>query len=58
VMKKRNPIAKLIRDPRFNSRSVKSKKVYTRKGRQKEFVAGYKKGLGQYDPAPFYLATI
>lgn len=57
-MKKRNPIAKLIRDPRFNSRSVKSKKVYNRKGRQKEFVAGYKKGLGQYDPAPFYLATI
>jgi hypothetical protein len=30
---RRNPIARKIRDPRFRKRVVKSKKVYTRKGR-------------------------
>jgi len=48
-MKKRNPLARLIREPRFNNKVVKSKKVYTRKGRQNKIVAWYKKGLGVSD---------
>lgn len=30
---RRNPIARQVREPRFRKRVVKSKKVYTRKGR-------------------------
>lgn len=48
-MKKRNPLARLVRDPRFKSKVVKSKKVYTRKGRPNKIVSWYKKGLGVSD---------
>jgi len=48
-MKNRNPLARLIREPRFKSKVVKSKKVYTRKDRRNKIVAWYKKGLGVSD---------
>ncbi len=38
-MGKRNPIARALRDPRYKARVVKSKKVYTRKGKAKEKAA-------------------
>lgn len=36
---KRNPIARELRDPRYKKRVIKSKKVYTRKGKAKEKAA-------------------
>ncbi len=32
--KKRDPMAKTLRDPRYKKRIVTSKKIYSRKGRQ------------------------